>query len=139
MKTKQDVIHWLKENKHRFTAISDEIWASPEVAGKEFDSSKLQADYLQAEGFQITWDIGGMNTAFIAEWGKGKPIIGFAGEYDALVGLSQKNQPTRSSRCRGVEPPLRSVLPALRRFNIYSRLRAGLHSLPPCNCARAKQ
>jgi aminobenzoyl-glutamate utilization protein B len=55
---------------------------------------KLQADFLEAEGFTITWDIAGINTAFIAEWGKGKPIIGFIGEYDALPGLSQKNQPT---------------------------------------------
>jgi len=95
LKTKQDVIHWLEENTGRFTRVSDEIWANPEVAWKEFNSSKLQADFLQAEGFQITWDIGGLNTAFMAEWGEGKPIIGFAGEYDALAGLSQKNQPTQ--------------------------------------------
>jgi aminobenzoyl-glutamate utilization protein B len=28
----------------------------------------------------------------MAEWGNGKPVIGFAGEYDALPGLSQKRQ-----------------------------------------------
>ena len=94
MKTKKDVIQWLDDNTPRFTAISDAIWEHPEIAYHEFKSSKLQADFLEAEGFEITWDISGINTAFVAEWGEGKPVIGFAGEYDALMGLSQKNQPT---------------------------------------------
>jgi metal-dependent amidase/aminoacylase/carboxypeptidase family protein len=38
-----------------------------------------------------------MNTAFIAECGEGKPILGFTGEYDALTGFSQKIQPTKES------------------------------------------
>ena len=46
-------------------------------------------------------DIAGMNTAFTAEWGRGKPIIGFAGEYDALPGLSQKCQPTKEALVEG--------------------------------------
>lgn len=94
MKTKEDIIQWLEHNKPRFTAISDAIWEHPEIAYQEFKASKLQADYLEAEGFKITWDIAGINTAFIAEWGEGKPVTGFAGEYDALMSLSQKNQPT---------------------------------------------
>lgn len=31
-----------------------------------------------------------LKTAFIAEYGSGKPIIGILGEFDALPGLSQK-------------------------------------------------
>ena len=94
MKTNKDVIQWLDDNTPRFTEISDAIWEHPEIAYHEFKSSKLQADFLEAEGFEVTWDISGINTAFVAEWGEGKPVIGFAGEYDALIGLSQKNQPT---------------------------------------------
>jgi aminobenzoyl-glutamate utilization protein B len=93
--TKQDVIDWLEQNRERFIAMSDAIWARPEVAWHEFYASKLQADFLEAEGFQIAWDVGGLNTAFVAEWGEGKPVIGFVGEYDALPGLSQKNQATQ--------------------------------------------
>lgn len=94
MQTKQDIADWLDEHQIRFTTMSDEIWDNPELQFKEFKASKLQADFMAAEGFDITWDIGGMNTAFVAEWGKGKPIIAFAGEYDALPGLSQKEQST---------------------------------------------
>jgi aminobenzoyl-glutamate utilization protein B len=94
MNTKTDVVQWLEDNASRFTIISDAIWAHPEIAYHEFKSSKLQADFLEAEGFMITWDLAGISTAFVAEWGAGKPVIGFAGEYDALMGLSQKSQPT---------------------------------------------
>ena len=49
------------------------------------------------DGFTITGNVGGMPTAFMAEWtqGEGGPVIGFLGEYDALPGLSQKIQDTQ--------------------------------------------
>jgi len=93
MKTKQDIINWLDENQQAFNQIADFIWEHPETAYKEFKSSKIQADALEKYGFNVTWDIGGINTAFVAEWGEGKPIFGFLGEFDALAGLSQKKQP----------------------------------------------
>jgi aminobenzoyl-glutamate utilization protein B len=77
--------------------MSDQIWRNPELAWREFKASRLQADFLESEGFSITWNIGDQNTAFIAEWGEGKPILGFVGEYDALPGLSQKVQPTKEA------------------------------------------
>ncbi len=92
MQTRQDIADWLDEHQVRFTALSDEIWDNPELQFVEFKASKLQADFLAAEGFRIEWDIGGLSTAFAAEWGVGKPVIAFAGEYDALPGLSQRNQ-----------------------------------------------
>ena len=92
MRTKQDIADWLDEHEQRFTRMSDEIWDNPELQFLEFKASKLQANFLAAEGFRITWDIGGLSTAFAAEWGAGKPVIAFAGEYDALPGLSQKDQ-----------------------------------------------
>ncbi len=95
MQTRQDLIQWLDDNQTPFIDMADALWAEPEVAWQEFKSSKRQADFLAARGFRISWDIDGINTAFVAEWGQGKPIIGFIGEYDALAGLSQKNQPTQ--------------------------------------------
>lgn len=92
MKTKQDMADWLDEHQIRFTTMSDEIWDNPEKQFQEFKASKLQADFLEKEGFKITWDLAGITTAFVAEWGEGTPVIAFAGEYDALPGLSQKDQ-----------------------------------------------
>jgi len=100
-KAKQQIIQQLDENTSRFTQMSDEIWANPELSWKEFRASRLQADFLEQAGFTVTWDIGGMNTAFVAEWGAGKPIIAFIGEYDALPGLSQKHQPEKEAIVEG--------------------------------------
>ena len=44
---KHDIIRDLEENASRFTAMSDEIWAKPELAWKEFTASRLQADFLE--------------------------------------------------------------------------------------------
>jgi aminobenzoyl-glutamate utilization protein B len=89
------VIQWLDDHSSDFTDMADQIWAHPELAFKEFKSSKLQADYLEGHGFSITWEVGGLNTAFMAEWGSGKPVLGFIGEYDALPGLSQAVKPEK--------------------------------------------
>lgn len=86
------LITWLDEHTAEFTAISDAIWDQPELGYHEFFASKLQSDFLESQGFTVKRDVGGMNTAFIAEWGQGKPVFGFAGEFDALPGLSQKDQ-----------------------------------------------
>ncbi len=95
MQTKRDLLDWLDANQAIFTQMADEIWANPEVALEEVKASRLQAEVLEEHGFQISWGSGGLPTAFIASWGKGKPVIGFIGEYDALKGLSQKAQPTQ--------------------------------------------
>ncbi|MCE5207973.1 MAG: amidohydrolase [Chloroflexi bacterium] len=93
MQSKQDVINWIEFNREQFIALADAIWEKPEISMKEFFASKLQADYLEYKDFTIKWDLGGLNTAFVAEWGSGKPVIGFLGEYDALSNLSQSRNP----------------------------------------------
>ena len=97
METKTDVIQWIEDHRQEFIELSDYIWENPEVAWQEFKASKAQADFMEARGFKITWDVAGINTAFVAEWGSGGPTIGFLGEFDALAGLSQKNQPTQEA------------------------------------------
>ena len=75
--------------------ISDEIWANAETALRETKSSAVLANYAEAQGFTVKRGVAGMPTAFIAEYGSGKPIIGIMGEYDALPGISQKAHPTQ--------------------------------------------
>lgn len=69
--------------------MSQKIWEYAEIAGTEFKSSALQKEYLKNCGFTIR-EVPNMPTAFMADYGSGKPIIGVLGEYDALPGLSQK-------------------------------------------------
>ena len=77
--------------------IADQIWEHPELGLAEHFACDLQADDLAPDGFTITRNVGGMPTAFMAEWsqGEGGPTIGFLGEYDALPGLSQERTDTQ--------------------------------------------
>ncbi|MFK3708058.1 M20 family metallopeptidase [Klebsiella sp. NPDC088457] len=73
-----------------FSAIADEIWDHPETRFEVFWSAGRLADALQAEGFQLSREVGGIPNAFIASYGSGQPVIALLGEYDALAGLSQE-------------------------------------------------
>jgi len=97
MTIQEEIVDWLDERESRFVGIANQIWEHPEVALKESYAAKLQADDLAADGFAITFGIGDLPTAFMAEWtqGEGGPVIGFLGEYDALPGLSQERTATQ--------------------------------------------
>ena len=86
-----------------YTGLSDTIWGYAEPRFEEYESSKLQQDYLSSKGFSIRAGLAGEETAFIAEYGKGKPVIAFLGEFDALSSLWQKADSTE--RCREGEKP----------------------------------
>src|ERR1044071_9955219 len=80
----------------QLTALSDEVWRYAETALQETKSSKALADFAEKQGFNVTRGVAGMPTAFVAEFGSGRPVIGIMGEYDALPGLSQKAEPARA-------------------------------------------
>ena len=72
-----------------------QIWAWAEPGYQEIKSSKLLADNLAAAGFSIERGVADIPTAFTATYGKGKPVIGILGEFDALPGLNQQASPER--------------------------------------------
>lgn len=78
--------------------MSQKIWNWAELGYQETQSAKLLADYLKDNGFKVTSGVAEIPTAFIAEYGEGKPVIGILGEYDALPGLSQSNSASRELR-----------------------------------------
>ena len=94
----RDVIGKLvDEKKQSYTDMSDTIWGYAEPRFQEFESSKVQQEYLRSRGFSIRADLAGEETAFIAEYGHGKPVLAFLGEFDALSSLQQEADIT--SRC----------------------------------------
>lgn len=81
---------WMNEERTALLETADFIFCHPEVSLKEQESSRALAGYLEQSGFSVEWGLAGFETAFMAEWGSGKPVIGFLAEYDALLGLGQK-------------------------------------------------
>ncbi len=81
----------LVENRKEATLrISDQVWEYAESRFQEFKSAAAESEYMKEMGFKVTMGIGGEDTAFVAEFGEGKPVIALLGEYDALSGLSQE-------------------------------------------------
>jgi len=71
-------------------ALSDKIWEYPETAYNEVKACEWIAAALKEYGFEVETGLYGMPTSIKAVWGKGHPVIGILGEYDALPGMSQK-------------------------------------------------
>jgi aminobenzoyl-glutamate utilization protein B len=94
---KKAALATIEKSSAEMTALSDRVWAYAETALKETQSSQALADYAQAKGFRVTRGVAGIPTAFVAEFGSGKPVIGIMGEYDALPGISQKAEATKEA------------------------------------------
>ena len=87
---KQAAIRYIEAHQDIFTALSDEIWANPELSLKEFHSAEAYRKVLRENGFTVESGMAGIETAFLGRFGKGHPVIGILGEFDALSGLSQE-------------------------------------------------
>jgi aminobenzoyl-glutamate utilization protein B len=90
MDNRSDIWRGVDTIKARFIALSDRVWATPEVCYTEQRSSAEHLAELRHQGFRITQNVAGIPTALMGEWGEGGPVIAFLGEYDALPGLSQE-------------------------------------------------
>jgi len=92
---KSAMIADLEKNQSKYVSVADKIWSHAELGFLEDESTALLQKTLKKEGFSIKADVAGMPTAFIAEYGSGKPIIAMLAEYDALPDMSQKAVPMK--------------------------------------------
>ena len=90
MDNRSDIWRGIDTIKPRFVALSDKVWAMPEVCYTEKRSCAEHLTELRHQGFRIAENVAGIPTAVMGEWGEGGPVIAFLGEYDALPGLSQE-------------------------------------------------
>ena len=85
----EEIVRQVDVKRDAFVALADEIWRLAEIRFSERKSAAAHVAALEEEGFRVTSNVAGMETAFVAESGTGGPVIGFLGEYDGLAGLSQ--------------------------------------------------
>ncbi|TXE13260.1 amidohydrolase [Algoriphagus aquimarinus] len=84
-----------------YSDIAKQIWSNPELGYLENQSSALLQKTLTDAGFTVKAGVADIPTAFVAEYGSGKPIIGIMAEFDALPGISQKAVPFRDPVVEG--------------------------------------
>ena len=71
----------------RLDRLALDIHANPELAFEERYASGALVGYLGEEGADVRPRAGGLETAFVAEAGRGEPLVAILGEYDALPGV----------------------------------------------------
>ena len=86
---KNNVIDSIEKRTQEYEKIAKSIWQWAEVGYQENKSAGLLKEVLKKEGFKIKSGVAEIPTAFVAEYGSGRPIIGILAEYDALPGISQ--------------------------------------------------
>ena len=70
---KDEIEGLIDKRSQAYTDISDAIWGFAEPRFQERESSRIQQEYLSSRGFSVRANLAGEETAFIAEYGSGKP------------------------------------------------------------------
>ncbi|MCG8685686.1 MAG: amidohydrolase, partial [Desulfobacterales bacterium] len=69
----------------RLTDLSSKIHKNPEIGWEEVKAAGWLTDFLTKHNFKVEQGIAGLPTALRADYrGRGKPVIAFMAEYDAL-------------------------------------------------------
>jgi amidohydrolase len=71
----------------RLVAMAHELHEHPEILFEEHRAAELLTNELEEHGFEVERGVAGLETAFVATWGSGEPVVGILAEYDALPGL----------------------------------------------------
>ena len=70
--------------------LNQTMWSAAETKFEEKKSAAAQMDLLEEAGYTVERGAAGIDTAYVATLGSGKPVIALLAEYDALDGLSQQ-------------------------------------------------
>jgi aminobenzoyl-glutamate utilization protein B len=68
----------------------DSVFSFAELGFEETESSKYLTGVLEQHGFRITRGISGIPTAWVAQWGSGKPVISLGSDIDGIPQGSQR-------------------------------------------------
>ena len=100
-KDKKAIVQKIDAQQATYAKNALQIWEWAEVGYQEEKSSALHQKTLTDAGFKVTAGVAGIPTAFVAEYGSGKPVIAILAEFDALPGVSQQAIPTREPVIEG--------------------------------------
>ena len=86
---KRRLFERVEEQAPQLLELADYICDHPEVGLSEYKACMAITSRLQKNGFSVELGVGGLPTAFRAQWkiGEGGPRIGLLCEYDALEGI----------------------------------------------------
>jgi aminobenzoyl-glutamate utilization protein B len=68
----------------------DQVFSFGELGFQEFETHDYLVKVLKENGFDVEDGVAGIPTAFMATWGKGKPVIALGSDIDDIPQASQK-------------------------------------------------
>lgn len=83
----RELSDFIQEHQAEYCELARKIWNKPELAYQEKFACAEQVEMLKAYGFEVTSPFAGVETAYAATYGSGKPVFCFVAEYDALPEL----------------------------------------------------
>ncbi len=84
LKLKEVASATIDANSKELNVLSNAIWENPELNYEEYKAHSLLTSYLEDHGFTVQRSYGGLETAFRATLGSGRPNICLICEFDAL-------------------------------------------------------
>src|SRR4030095_13989875 len=76
--------------KKQAQVMVDSVFSFGELGFQEFETTKYLTGFLEKEGFRIERGLAGIPTAFMATWGRGRPVIALGSDIDDIPQASQK-------------------------------------------------
>ncbi|RLK62638.1 M20 family peptidase [Atopobacter sp. AH10] len=85
----ETIIQYIDQHLPIYQEIAKDLHDHPETCNQEYRSSKILADQLESQGFTLTRQVPGHETAFDARYISEKPgpTLAFLAEYDALPSI----------------------------------------------------
>jgi len=88
---KQEVSRLVEDDKKATQVMVDKVFSFAELGFQEFETSGYLTQILEKNGFEITYGISGVPTAWLASWsnGEGGPTIALGSDIDGIPVASQ--------------------------------------------------
>ena len=86
---KKMAVEKVEEQAKLIQEMVDMIYSFGELGFQEIETSRYLIEILEENGFKVTKGISGIPTAWMAEWGKGKPVIALGSDIDGIPKASQ--------------------------------------------------
>ena len=83
-------VNYVEADAKKIQQMVDMIFSFGELGFQEIETSKYLVEILKKNGFKVQEGISGMPTAWMAEWGSGKPVIALGSDIDGIPKASQK-------------------------------------------------
>ena len=87
---KQQAIQEIDERQTFTQQMVDQIFSYSELGFQEVETSRYVTGILEKNGFTVERGLAGIPTAWVANYGSGKPVIAFVTDIDCIPRASQK-------------------------------------------------